>query len=511
MAKCLKLSELPMVLVLTLKRYSYGMYGKISRSVSFGEVLDLSDCYEPAVATAGATEGAAKEGTAEEGAKGEAASGTAAKVAAAAEEETTEGAAEEVAGAAAAPNSRDAPPSRWAKYRLCGVLVHHDVMNSCFYGHYVAYVRSGDSWLLMDDDDVTEISWDKVASTKAYMLFYQKIPQPPPGQPINEVAATVEAAAADDASASGAGQSKAGPSDVGPSGADPSGAAGSSSGGALSSPSRAREATAGSAPSSPQPAPPHPPQPRTPEKAAGEDLAASAGGASASCASDGATTDSTTDCSSNAAHNASDVTDPADADTADAAQPTGAVPPTAALTPSIAGTGMLADLAASVSPKEGAAVDATTAGTMRAAAKEEKKASTGKAAEGGGAGGGRREAPEARTRGKEAKSAARGDAKSDGNRLSVPDYSLETIDGAAALFDGAPYFDLKVHLPRCESILYPGCGGKVSDYKYCFKAPGHYLPLELSWPSRVDEKRAKCKFLKSKRILCIQVPKGGSH
>ena len=37
-SKCIKLSELPMVLVLTLKRYSpFGIYGKVQRPVSFGE------------------------------------------------------------------------------------------------------------------------------------------------------------------------------------------------------------------------------------------------------------------------------------------------------------------------------------------------------------------------------------------------------------------------------------------------------------------------------------------
>lgn len=113
--KKLALSELPLVLVLTLKRYSMGMYGKISRPVSFGEELDLSDFYEP-------SNGAPERET--EAERGEASSG--------------------------------GPESRWARYRLCGVVVHHDVMNSCFYGHYVAYVRSGEEWKLMDDDDMTE-------------------------------------------------------------------------------------------------------------------------------------------------------------------------------------------------------------------------------------------------------------------------------------------------------------------------------------------------------------------
>ena len=186
---------------------------------------------------------------------------------------------------------------------------------------------------------------------------------------------------------------------------------------------------------------------------------------------------------------------------------------------------MLANLAASFSQAVSAeAPSSEPPATTRPTAKEASGKARG-AAEGGGAaqadaaGEGARGADTAsRTRdaarGKESKgggkSVAKGGGKNgskgDAKGLAVPVYSLETMGGTSALFDGAPYYELKVQLPRCETILYQGCGGKVSDANYSFKAPEHYLPLELRWPSRVNENRAKCKFLKSKRVLQVQVP-----
>ena len=90
-------------------------FGKISRSVSFGEDLDIS----------------------------------------------------EFADGGAESGDRD-----WS-YRLCGVVVHHDVGGSTNYGHYIAFVRRGTNWFCLDDDEWASATWEQVAGQKAYMLFYQ--------------------------------------------------------------------------------------------------------------------------------------------------------------------------------------------------------------------------------------------------------------------------------------------------------------------------------------------------
>ena len=41
-------------------------------------------------------------------------------------------------------------------------------------GHYVAYRRVGNQWLEASDEQVTEVTWERVGQAEAYMLFYQR-------------------------------------------------------------------------------------------------------------------------------------------------------------------------------------------------------------------------------------------------------------------------------------------------------------------------------------------------
>ena len=127
MTTAASLPQVPSCLVITLKRAMYGLYGKVNRPVpappllwrgaraegvcaspccpaallqvtrpvSFGEVLELREFVHGAGGEAGGREGS--------------------------------------------------PPGAYT-YRLCGVVVHLDMMGSCFYGHYIAYVRRGEEW-----------------------------------------------------------------------------------------------------------------------------------------------------------------------------------------------------------------------------------------------------------------------------------------------------------------------------------------------------------------------------
>jgi hypothetical protein len=59
-------------------------------------------------------------------------------------------------------------------YQLTGVVVHHG--HSTHSGHYVAYVKGiNGQWLEMNDSTVTVVSPNRVLSQQAYILFYTKI------------------------------------------------------------------------------------------------------------------------------------------------------------------------------------------------------------------------------------------------------------------------------------------------------------------------------------------------
>ncbi|CAN4092340.1 unnamed protein product [Withania somnifera] len=60
-------------------------------------------------------------------------------------------------------------------YQLYGVVVHLDVMNAAFSGHYVCYVRNlQNKWYKVDDSSVKPVELERVLSKGAYMLLYSR-------------------------------------------------------------------------------------------------------------------------------------------------------------------------------------------------------------------------------------------------------------------------------------------------------------------------------------------------
>ncbi|KAJ0263355.1 Ubiquitin carboxyl-terminal hydrolase 16 [Hirschfeldia incana] len=118
--KKLKIIEPPNILTIALKRFQSGKFGKLNKLVRFPETLDLT----PYVS--GGSE-----------------------------------------------KSHD--------YKLYGVIVHLDTMNSSFSGHYVCYVRnSQNKWYKADDSTVVTSDVERVLSKGAYMLFYSRCSPMPP-------------------------------------------------------------------------------------------------------------------------------------------------------------------------------------------------------------------------------------------------------------------------------------------------------------------------------------------
>lgn len=112
--KKLTVSEAPNILTVALKRFQSGKFGKLNKPVQFPEILDLA----PFV------------------------SGTS-----------------------------DKTPI----YRLYGVVVHLDVMNASFSGHYVCYLKNiQNKWFKVDDSVVTAVELERVLTKGAYMLFYAR-------------------------------------------------------------------------------------------------------------------------------------------------------------------------------------------------------------------------------------------------------------------------------------------------------------------------------------------------
>lgn len=111
--KQMAVSEAPNVLTIALKRFRSGKFGKLNKSIRFPEILDLAPFM----------------------------SGT----------------------------------SDLAIYRLYGVVVHLDTMNTAFSGHYVGYVKNfQNSWFKVDDSVVTPVELETVLTKGAYMLLYAR-------------------------------------------------------------------------------------------------------------------------------------------------------------------------------------------------------------------------------------------------------------------------------------------------------------------------------------------------
>eukprot|EP00262_Sarcandra_glabra_P013303 TRINITY_DN3652_c0_g3_i1.p1 TRINITY_DN3652_c0_g3~~TRINITY_DN3652_c0_g3_i1.p1 ORF type:complete len:441 (+),score=57.91 TRINITY_DN3652_c0_g3_i1:58-1323(+) len=112
--KKLTVLEAPNVLTIALKRFQFGKFGKLNKSVRFPEILDLAPYM----------------------------SGTS-----------------------------DKTPI----YNLYAVVVHLDIMNAAFSGHYVCYVKNiQGKWYKIDDSTVKPVELERVLSKGAYMLLYAR-------------------------------------------------------------------------------------------------------------------------------------------------------------------------------------------------------------------------------------------------------------------------------------------------------------------------------------------------
>ncbi|KAF5740157.1 Ubiquitin-specific protease 16 putative isoform 1 [Tripterygium wilfordii] len=112
--KKLTILEAPNVLTIALKRFQSGKFGKLNKAIRFPEILDLAPYM----------------------------SGTS-----------------------------DKSPS----YRLFGVVVHLDIMNASFSGHYVCYIKTvQNKWFKIDDSTVTPVELERVLTKGAYMLLYAR-------------------------------------------------------------------------------------------------------------------------------------------------------------------------------------------------------------------------------------------------------------------------------------------------------------------------------------------------
>jgi ubiquitin carboxyl-terminal hydrolase 36/42 len=161
--KQLSIYQPPNLLLLQLKRFRLGLFGKINKFVSFPVELSLrkymSEC----------------------------------KIR---EEEEKR----------AASTSTSLSSDLSTVYRLYAVIVHLDLMNISGFGHYVCYIRDPsppagvkDQWLLFDDDTITRVTLKDVLKLNAYVLLYERTV---PFVASEEVAKEEPAAAAPAATAS---------------------------------------------------------------------------------------------------------------------------------------------------------------------------------------------------------------------------------------------------------------------------------------------------------------------
>ncbi|KAL3619628.1 ubiquitin-specific protease [Castilleja foliolosa] len=112
--KKLRVLEAPNVLTIALKRFQSGEFGKLNKNVKFPEILNLAPYMR---------------------------------------------------------GTSDKSPI----YQLYGVVVHLDVKNATFTGHYVCYVKNNQGkWFKADDSLVQAVELEKVLSNDAYMLFYAR-------------------------------------------------------------------------------------------------------------------------------------------------------------------------------------------------------------------------------------------------------------------------------------------------------------------------------------------------
>ncbi|XP_044472071.1 ubiquitin carboxyl-terminal hydrolase 18-like [Mangifera indica] len=113
--KRLTVRHAPNILTIALKRFQSGRFGKLNKRVSFHETLDLSPYMS-----------------------------------------------EEGGGADV--------------YKLYAVVVHVDMLNASFFGHYICYVKDfSGNWYKVDDCKVMNVEMEEVLSQGAYMLLYSRV------------------------------------------------------------------------------------------------------------------------------------------------------------------------------------------------------------------------------------------------------------------------------------------------------------------------------------------------
>ncbi|GJZ87771.1 ubiquitin carboxyl-terminal hydrolase 18-like protein, partial [Tanacetum coccineum] len=62
------------------------------------------------------------------------------------------------------------------KYMLYGVVVHVDMLNASYFGHYICYMKDFfGNWYRIDDCKVGRVELDEVLSQGAYMLLYSSL------------------------------------------------------------------------------------------------------------------------------------------------------------------------------------------------------------------------------------------------------------------------------------------------------------------------------------------------
>ncbi|XP_022982089.1 ubiquitin carboxyl-terminal hydrolase 18-like [Cucurbita maxima] len=114
-SKRLMIKQAPNILTIALKRFQSGRFGKLNKKVTFPETLDL----RPYMSETG--------------------------------------------------DCTDV-------YRLYAVIVHVDMLNASFFGHYICYIKDFvGNWYRIDDCKVFKVDLDEVLSQGAYMLLYSRV------------------------------------------------------------------------------------------------------------------------------------------------------------------------------------------------------------------------------------------------------------------------------------------------------------------------------------------------
>ncbi|CAH2077350.1 unnamed protein product [Thlaspi arvense] len=113
--KRLTIRRAPNILTIALKRFQGGRYGKLNKRISFPETLNLNPYMS-------------------EGGEGS------------------------------------------DIYKLYAVIVHLDMLNASFFGHYICYVKDfSGNWYIIDDSEIERVELEDVLSQRAYMLLYSRI------------------------------------------------------------------------------------------------------------------------------------------------------------------------------------------------------------------------------------------------------------------------------------------------------------------------------------------------